>query len=193
MLIEEACETTYAVLLYPGYCPGGVSADYHRVVIPVGADFTFDRDNTELEGQLVCSCGKSFDAPSENRSVMTSRVKYTNPVTGVSGPNVGTVASAGAMWRCGYLIGTDVDGNPRASSFLSRFYRDNWLGKRDPLCVRLPNGRDWIIDAKADNGEGWSVTGNAPNITCSPSIHAGDYHSFLVNGVLGEDTNCRHP
>lgn len=77
---------------------------------------------------------------------------------------------------------------------LSNEYKRDWQGKRYPIWVVLPSGTHFCIDSQVtdDGGRGWSVTGEAPNITVTPSINAvGIYHGFLVNGVLSEDVDGR--
>ena len=48
---------------------------------------------------------------------------------------------------------------------LSRQYKSDWLGKRMPLVVVLPNGQWFNIDSRATTAqtteEGWTVTGEA--------------------------------
>lgn len=47
------------------------------------------------------------------------------------------------------------------------------------------------MDAIYD-GETWTVNGDPPNISVSPSINAvGDYHGWLQNGVLSDDCEGR--
>ncbi len=59
------------------------------------------------------------------------------------------------------------------------------------LIVRTPGG-DWMIDGPSNNGNGWERTGEVPNITVSPSIDCQKkYHSYLKNGVLGDDIEGR--
>jgi hypothetical protein len=63
-----------------------------------------------------------------------------------------------------------------------------------PLAVVCPNGDRWYIDMPADNGatgadgltDGWTVEGEPPRITCSPSINTGTYHGWLRDGVFRE-------
>jgi hypothetical protein len=50
--------------------------------------------------------------------------------------------------------------------------------------VLTPNGKEWCVDAKSSNGDGWVVTGDPPKITCYPSIVVPDYHGFLREGVF---------
>ncbi|MCK1583288.1 hypothetical protein IVB03_27925 [Bradyrhizobium sp. 168] len=71
--------------------------------------------------------------------------------------------------------------------FLSPHYYRDWAGKRPPIELVCPNGEIWCIDRKSSNGDGWQVTGEWPNITCSPSIIAGDYHGWLRNGEFTPD------
>lgn len=73
------------------------------------------------------------------------------------------------------------------ADFLSPHYKTDWAGKRSPIEVVCPNGDVWCIDRMSSNGNGWQVTGNWPNITCAPSIVAGDYHGFLRDGVFTAD------
>lgn len=70
---------------------------------------------------------------------------------------------------------------PNAPILSVHYWRD-WSTKRAPICVVCPNGEKWEIDRKSSNGDGWTVTGDLPNITCAPSIVAGDYHGWLRSG-----------
>lgn len=93
---------------------------------------------------------------------------------------------------------------PPGAMWWADWYADR-LGIKGPdgkcLVVKLPNGRDWIVDSQASNctrrGEPhqcWVRHGEPPNVTvdksgdtCSAgagSILAGDYHGFLRNGWL---------
>lgn len=85
---------------------------------------------------------------------------------------------------------------------LSPEYNRDWKGKRPPICIVLPNGHDFIPDMKfADlNGgfkeHGWTITGEIPNITISPSINQvgkneNGYHGWLINGILSDDIEGR--
>jgi hypothetical protein len=67
---------------------------------------------------------------------------------------------------------------------LSVHYWRDWAAKRAPIAVVCPNGEVWEIDRKSSNGDGWVVTGDLPNISCSPSIVVDGYHGFLgINGA----------
>lgn len=58
------------------------------------------------------------------------------------------------------------------------------------LNVKLPNGSEWMVDAPANNGPGWTRSGTPPKVTASPSILVHDrpgragYHGWLRDGVL---------
>lgn len=80
-----------------------------------------------------------------------------------------------------------------ARPFLSAHYWSDWSAKRAPIAVVCPNGEVWEIDRKSSNGDGWTVTGELPNITCSPSIVVEGYHGFLRDGQFTPDTEGRGP
>ena len=93
--------------------------------------------------------------------------------------------SPGDCWFCPWL-----------SSCLSPEYERDWKGKREPLCIHLPDKSDWLVDGIASNlnGHGWVVTGTFPNLTAKPSIgkytadkKAFTYHGWLTNGELSND------
>lgn len=75
--------------------------------------------------------------------------------------------------------------------FLSINYWQDWADKRPPIEVVGPNGETWEIDRKSSNGTGWVVTGDLPNVTCSPSIVLRGYHGFLKNGEFSADIEGR--
>lgn len=82
---------------------------------------------------------------------------------------------------------------------LADYYKQNNSHRR-PLLVMLPghilfcvDGACWnTIDGKIVYSGGWTVTGEAPNITVSPSINCvGSYHGYLQNGVITDDCEGR--
>ena len=75
--------------------------------------------------------------------------------------------------------------------FLSVHYWHDWADIRAPICVVCPNGEHWEPDRKSSNGDGWVVTGNLPDITCSPSIVVTGYHGFLREGEFTADLEGR--
>lgn len=89
-------------------------------------------------------------------------------------------AQPGDMWFApGWLVG----------DYLSNEYERDWLGKRPPLVVMLPDGVPFCVDSRAadskEEGEGWTVTGEPPRITVHPSIQRGDeVHWWLREGEL---------
>lgn len=94
------------------------------------------------------------------------------------------------------------DGNPykwpdywSSRKKLSEYYFQNNAHRR-PIGVILPGHIMFVVDGKCWNEHGtyggWTVTGEAPLITVSPSINvAGAYHGFLQNGVISDDVEGR--
>jgi hypothetical protein len=78
---------------------------------------------------------------------------------------------------------------------LSESYERDHAAHRQPLCVRLPDGSLFCPDSNADGDDahrGWTVTGEPPRISVSPSINVvGHYHGFLQEGVLSDDVEGR--
>lgn len=79
--------------------------------------------------------------------------------------------------------------------FLSDYYWSNNSHRR-PLFVVLPGRHLFCIDGQCwSNGThygGWTVSGDAPEITVGPSINIGGlYHGWLWNGVLSDDVEGR--
>lgn len=85
-----------------------------------------------------------------------------------------------------------IDSEPR-HSFSTRYLLDLEKNHRAPLVVVLPNGQWWCVDQRYYNraegwhGDGWTVQGKPPRITCSPSINTSSYHGTLEDGVLSDD------
>ena len=100
----------------------------------------------------------------------------------------------GDMWFTPELLDSAHNGF-YLNHYLSNEYRRDWLGKRPPLLVCLPNGDEFPIDARvtdSQDGHGWTVTGEAPNVTVNPSINCiGRYHGWIQNGVLSDDVEGR--
>lgn len=80
---------------------------------------------------------------------------------------------------------------------LSAQYAREFAGKRPSLVVRLPGGYDFCIDSRAwrdgvPYGDGWTITGEPPAITLSPSINiGGTYHGWIRDGVITDDCEGR--
>jgi hypothetical protein len=69
-------------------------------------------------------------------------------------------------------------------------------GSRAPILIWTPAGW-WCSDQMARDsmrwyGDGWSVTGDLPAITVTPSINfVGAYHGWVTAGVLTDDCDGR--
>lgn len=104
------------------------------------------------------------------------------------------------MWYNTNLIEGD-NAQGYLDHYLSTEYLSTWLGKRPPIQVILPNGDMFCVDSQARGNKphGWTVTGEVPNISCTPSIHVLEddpsstsepkaertrWHGFLTNGVF---------
>lgn len=109
-------------------------------------------------------------------------------------------AKPGDMWFAPWMI--NVFKTPEElikSTFISPEYIRDWCGKRPPIVVILPNGDRFMVDKCAyQQDHGWTVTGEAPNITLSPSINCireehpkTGYHGWLQNGILSDDLEGR--
>lgn len=98
---------------------------------------------------------------------------------------------------------------PRISG-LSEHYRNSVAATRKPLVVKLPtnpydNAADadiggvlFWVDQGFSDGSGWQVSGEAPNLTLSPSVNMiggnhrqGSYHGWIKNGVISDDCEGR--
>lgn len=89
-----------------------------------------------------------------------------------------------------YLAKATADPS-RGGNHLSVHYWRDWAKVRPPLNVVCPGGGHWCVDQVSSNGTGWTVTGEAPMITASPSIWSGqgkgaprEYHGWLNAGVF---------
>jgi hypothetical protein len=157
---------------------------YHTASVPFGVEVT-----TKTPGEVPhddpawpthCACGYAFQPADE------WQVNHEELYTRSDGGPECDLRSAppGAMWDASWMS-------------------DVWHGPDGKcLMVRLPNGRDWMIDGRASNctlpkdneHNCWVRHGSPPNIhvdkagnTCAAgagSIASGDYHGFLHNGWL---------
>jgi len=160
-----------------------------------GADDTFYIQLPDRRVQMCCEgCGIPFKADESETWSSHAKWWYRNPKTGREGNMAYGVGSPGAVYESPWYLHDD----DKPSSLLSDFYIQNWLGKRPPLTVVLPDGSHWCIDLKSSlpNGQtgwgpGWTITGDSLHLTASPSINCPRYHGFLQNGVLTPDLEGR--
>jgi hypothetical protein len=151
------------------------------------------------------------DLPDENldianwadRSVWPSACKYCGALVPERGAAVDINVVRSRLWDTpsgdlepGCIFhATDLTPSRWNSKGFSRQYweRCKRAGKiLDPLAVVCPDGSRWYIDLRASNGatgadgltDGWTVEGEPPRITCSPSINTGTYHGWLRDGVF---------
>ena len=131
-------------------------------------------------------------------------VRLTTLLTFAEYKAMGDKAVADGMWRndrrvflpgMGWFNDWYLD-RDHGSNFLSPHYHRDWAGKRPPIELVCPDGNIWCIDRRSANGDGWTVTGDWPSITCSPSIDCkpmgtqtpgGYYHGYLRNGAFTAD------
>lgn len=117
-----------------------------------------------------CSCGYSFH-PEDHWQVNEQRLYRGSPDGKLY---VLRDLPPGAIWRATWL--EDVVGNPYASPD----------GK--VWALMMPSGSEWIVYGPAAGGGKWTVQGELPRITVSPSIHqVGYYHGFVRDGVISDD------
>lgn len=84
---------------------------------------------------------------------------------------------------------------------LSAQYREQHQSRRAPILVFLPGRTLFCVDGACWNTGpdnkivyhgGWTVSGDLPNISVSPSINiVGSYHGFITNGVITDDCEGR--
>ena len=123
------------------------------------ADDTVPHDDPRWPQQ--CACGYVF-IPEDNWQSRLERL-WEHPGTGERFPLQHGEMPVGAM-------------------FFSDWHGDG----KEHLQVITPGGQ-WDIDGPANNGPGWTRTGEAPLVTAHPSILIGSkYHGWLRNGVLEE-------
>jgi len=127
-----------------------------------------DYPHTDPRWPKACPCGYEFQ--NGDHWQINIHVLYSNPE--MNGLIPLEQAPVGAMWDAWWYHFKGPDGRC--------------------LVVRTPGG-DWVIDAKAQDGRGWTRTGEPPELTVKPSIGIGGdpgkgwkYHGFLTNGYLEE-------
>lgn len=123
-------------------------------------------ERTDSRWPTKCdTCGAEFDTG--DRWQLFYDVIYVRTDTGAE--MTLREATPGAMWDAKWWPGKGPDGLA--------------------LYVKLPPGGpsdEWFIDGPANNGGGWTRSGEVPNVTANPSILTKRYHGFLRNGWLEE-------
>jgi hypothetical protein len=93
-----------------------------------------------------------------------------------------------------------VNKGPADKVYPGDMFYIQYTNKKEPhLIVILPNGGEFDLTHAADTSKPvfWEVTGEAPNITVSPSIDRPDgwlglgWHGYLKDGVLSDDLEGR--
>jgi hypothetical protein len=66
-------------------------------------------------------------------------------------------------------------------------YIATWHDNHLRVCLPPNGGHDyWDVDGPSKNGNGWTRSGDLPNVTANPSILTPRYHGFLRGGWLEE-------
>lgn len=97
----------------------------------------------------------------------------------------------GDVWFAHYLT-QDADHRSLWDGIKSDEFTRDWEGKRPPICIALPGFKGSTVVWIPDQKPGWTVTGEAPNLTVTPSINVeGVYHGFIQNGMITDDLEGR--
>lgn len=153
-------------------CPG--KAYHNRMVqldavhLPAGETISepndFPRDHWLWPSH--CECGYAF-TEQDTWQVFPERL-YERSDTGAYITLLD--AEPGAMWYADWMIHEG-----------SRYF----VGPDGHcLVVKLPDCCDWVVDGPSTNGNGWTRSGEVPNVTANPSIQTENYHGWLRNGEL---------
>lgn len=97
----------------------------------------------------------------------------------------------GSCWRVPLA---DVEGDDPQWHIVRKPSPEFRATGRDYLIfMTLPGGAEWSPDClSSESGQGWTVTGELPDITVQPSVHQiGRYHGFVTDGVLTDDLDGR--
>jgi hypothetical protein len=107
------------------------------------------------------------------------------------------VVPVGAMWWLDPKTTVDQWCEWYAPAVAHRYLREHRRVRR-PLFVKLPDGSEFCLDLcsspeiAAGGGEGWSVSGEPPKVTVTPSINiVGRYHGWITDGVITDDVDGR--
>lgn len=109
---------------------------------------------------------------------------------------LGEVPQIGDVWFAYYLVDDPAHEKFWNARKSPEYVRD-WEGKRPPIYICLPGLKGgtvhWCPDEKSHGSEqGWTVTGDVPNLSISPSINYADvYHGFVTHGMITDDVEGR--
>lgn len=78
-----------------------------------------------------------------------------------------------------YLERREADGPPSPQALTWSF-----MAKSHVLVVMLPDESKWDLFSEVDEGEGWTITGMAPNITTTPLVDTGKWKGRILDGEL---------
>lgn len=183
-MVRESKFARRSLRRYGGEC--SLPHHYHDVETVIDEQFVASDD--EIGGHMrdeykddprwpkACACGQVLH-PEGNWQVNVHRL-YEGALDGKLYPL--RELPPGAIWRCDWM--EDIKDNPYAGPD----------GK--VWALMLPSGYEWLIYGPSSNGGKWTVTGELPNITVSPSIaqQGGSvYHGFVQGGVITEDCDGR--
>lgn len=127
-----------------------------------------------------CSCGYAFTAD-DPQDVFQMEVL-------VDGEGRQFVVNLGR-------IEASLPSTPTGAMWDSPWMGEKWSGEDGKSwTVKLPDGTPWHVDGPSKSSgveKGWSRTGEAPNLTVTPSILSHGYHGWLSGGVLSDDLEGR--
>ena len=129
--------------------------------------------HTDPRWPKVCACGYIFK--DEDYWQFNNHRLYARSDTGEELTLRET--TVGMIWNAPWLIG--VIGTHGAGP-------DGQF-----LCMKLPDGREWMIDGPATGGGKWTRAGVPPALTVTPSILSEGYHGFYTSGILTNDLDGR--
>lgn len=165
-----------------GDCPTHPTRGIHNADVVVGEepfDSPYNGRGVQVEPDgdprwpERCACGHGFavdDTWQRNLNRLYRRTDTGETFTLREAPT-------GAMWDVSWM--DDAWGGPDGRV----------------LCVKLPDGSEWMVDGPAANAPGklpgWDRTGEPPLVTARPSIDSQGYHGWLTDGVLSADLEGR--
>lgn len=120
-------------------------------------------------------------------------------------PSVDSIFQAEQRGECSFGMATVVKIAPESKYEFSDDHNANRPGN-EVVWIRLPchsnpghpipssryEGQWFVPDHKYPNNQQWTVKGEWPNVTITPSIHCtGSYHGYVRDGVVTDDCDGR--